>query len=122
MRAVHVNPTIEITMIGHSKGGAEAAANAVATNTNAFVFNPATVNLSAYGLNSSTYKADMIAYVVEGDVLNNIFGGMSSPIGELIMLYRQYDAPWWRMISRIGNSVKNQGMEAIISALEDRYR
>lgn len=45
-----------------------------------------------------------------------------TPIGELIMLDRQYDAPWWRMISRIGNSVKNQGMEGIISALEDRYR
>ncbi len=49
----------------------------------------------------------MVAYVVEGDALNNFFGGISSPIGELIMLDRQYDAPWWRMISRIGNSVKN---------------
>ncbi|MEJ4797509.1 hypothetical protein SKA13_14270, partial [Enterococcus faecium] len=38
MRAVHVNPTIEITMIGHSKGGAEAA-NSVAINTNAIIFN-----------------------------------------------------------------------------------
>nr|WP_242617245.1 hypothetical protein [Enterococcus faecium] len=69
-------------MIGHSKGGAEAAANAVATDTNAFLFNPATVNLSAYELNSSTYTADMIAYIVKGDALNNIFGGMSNPIGE----------------------------------------
>ncbi|BDX40385.1 hypothetical protein Q3F63_06520 [Enterococcus faecium] len=109
-------------MIGHSKGGAEAAANAVATDTNAFLFNPATVNLSAYELNSSTYTADMIAYIVKGDALNNIFGGMSNPIGELIMLDRQHDSPWWRIISRIGNSVKNHGMEAIISALEDRYR
>ena len=54
MRAVHVNPTIEITMIGHSKGGAEAA-NSVAINTNAIIFNPATVNLSAYELDTSTY-------------------------------------------------------------------
>lgn len=54
MRAVHVNPTIEITMIGHSKGGAEAA-NSVAINTNAIIFNPATVNLSAYELDISTY-------------------------------------------------------------------
>ncbi|WP_080440633.1 hypothetical protein [Enterococcus faecium] len=36
-------------MIGHSKGGAEAA-NSVAINTNAIIFNPATVNLSAYEL------------------------------------------------------------------------
>lgn len=54
MRAVHVNPTIGITMIGHSKGGAEAA-NSVAINTNAIIFNPATVNLSAYELDTSTY-------------------------------------------------------------------
>ncbi len=54
MRAVRVNPTIEITMIGHSKGGAEAA-NSVAINTNAIIFNPATVNLSAYELDTSTY-------------------------------------------------------------------
>ncbi|EEV47369.1 hypothetical protein Q3F32_00485 [Enterococcus faecium] len=54
MRAVHVNPTIEITMIGHSKGGAEAA-NSVAINTNAIIFNSATVNLSAYELDTSTY-------------------------------------------------------------------
>lgn len=54
MRAVHVNPTIEITMIGHSKGGAEAA-NSVAINTNTIIFNPATVNLSAYELDTSTY-------------------------------------------------------------------
>ncbi|CUX98559.1 FIG00630787: hypothetical protein' [Enterococcus faecium] len=41
-------------MIGHSKGGAEAA-NSVAINTNAIIFNPATVNLSAYELDTSTY-------------------------------------------------------------------
>jgi RHS repeat-associated protein len=31
----------EITMVGHSKGGAEAVANAVANNKNAITFNPA---------------------------------------------------------------------------------
>lgn len=75
VRAVHVNPTIEITMIGHSKGGAEAA-NSVAINTNAIIFNPATVNLSAYELDSNTYTANMVAYVVEGDALNVVFGGV----------------------------------------------
>ena len=75
MRAVHVNPTIEITMIRHSKGGAEAA-NSVAINTNAIIFNPATVNLSAYELDSNTYTANMVAYVVEGDALNVVFGGV----------------------------------------------
>lgn len=91
MRAVHVNPTIEITMIGHSKGGAEAA-NSVAINTNAIIFNPATVNLSAYELDSNTYTANMVAYVVEGDALNVVLEEYT-PIGELIMLDRQYDAP-----------------------------
>ncbi|WP_369677107.1 hypothetical protein, partial [Enterococcus faecium] len=67
--------TIEITMIGHSKGGAEAA-NSVAINTNAIIFNPATVNLSAYELDSNTYTANMVAYVVEGDALNVVFGGV----------------------------------------------
>ena len=72
-----------ITFIGHSKGGAEAAANAVATNRNAILFNPATVNLNAYGLDSSNYSANMIAYIVEGEVLSDIFGPISAPIDEV---------------------------------------
>lgn len=74
MRAVHVNPTIEITMIGHSKGGAEAA-NSVAINTNAIIFNPATVNLSAYELDSNTYTANMVL-CCRGRCIKCCFGGV----------------------------------------------
>lgn len=61
-------------MIGHSKDGAEAAANAVASNKNSIIFNPTTVNLKAYGLNSSNYKASMTAFIVNGDILNGAEG------------------------------------------------
>lgn len=37
---VNNNLDADITFIGHSKGGAEAAANAVANNKNAILFNP----------------------------------------------------------------------------------
>jgi hypothetical protein len=60
----------EITYIGHSKGGAEAAANAVATNRNAILFNPAAVNLDSYNLSVSSYSANMNVYVVKGEPLS----------------------------------------------------
>ena len=72
MRAVHVNPTIEITMIGHSKGGAEAA-NSVAINTNAIIFNPATVNLSAYELDTSTYIYQIWLHMLSKEMHKIIF-------------------------------------------------
>jgi len=57
---------------------AEAAANAVLTNRNAILFNPATVNLESYlkpyGVNKSNYTAEMTAFIVEDEILNNIFG------------------------------------------------
>ena len=81
-RFVNEHPNAHITFIGHSKGGAEAAANAVATNKDAIVFNPATVNLSAYGLSSNTYSANMTTYVVEGEILNKVFGIISTPIDD----------------------------------------
>ncbi len=75
-------PSAEVTFVGHSKGGAEAAANAVATDRDAIIFNPATVNLAAYSLNSRDYTSDMTAYIVEGEILNKIFGVISTPIDE----------------------------------------
>ncbi len=75
-----------ITFVGHSKGGAEAVANAVATNRNSIVFNPATTALSAYGLNAKNYNADMTVYIVKGEILNTIFGAFSSPIDKLVYL------------------------------------
>jgi hypothetical protein len=81
----------EVTMVGHSKGGAEeVAANAVATCMNAIIFNPATVNLRAYGLNSANYSGSMTAFIVRGDALNNVFGFVSRPIDQVVYL-RPYD-------------------------------
>ncbi len=59
----------KITFIGHSKGGAEAAAAAVATNRDAILFNPANANLEDYGLDGNNYTGNMVQYVVENEVL-----------------------------------------------------
>jgi len=82
----------ELTFVGHSKGGAEAAANAVRTNRGAVLLNPMSVNLSGYHLDSylENYSGNMTAYIVKGDILNNIFGPVSSPIGNVVYLPQQY--------------------------------
>jgi RHS repeat-associated protein len=80
----------DLTFVGHSKGGGEAAANAVATNRDAYVFNPAAVNLKAYGLDSKNYTANMIAFVVKGDPVSGTYPLLGAkPIDKLIMLPRQ---------------------------------
>ena len=60
----------EVSFVGHSKGGAEAAAAAVATNKNAIVFNPANTNLKDYGLNGETYTGHITQYVVRNEILS----------------------------------------------------
>ena len=108
----------EITFIGHSKGGAEATANAVATNRNAILFNPMSVNLGAYeGTKGKTYTAGMTAYIVGGDILNNIFGKVSNPIGKAVYLPNQNVSQWWQAWNHLGNSIKNHSMESVIAAL-----
>lgn len=74
----------EITFVGHSKGGAEAAANAVATNKNCITFNPAAVNYKKYNLNPSRYTAQMTTYIVKGDILNTIESGFRGFAGRII--------------------------------------
>ena len=107
-----------ITFIGHSKGGAEATANAVKTNRDAILFNPATVSLGAYGLNSNTYSSDMTACIVKGEILNNIFGFISAPVDKMEYLPTQHTSKWYSSpIERTINSVKNHMMDAVISAL-----
>lgn len=69
---------------------AEAAANAVATNKDAYVFNPAAVNLNAYGMDSKNYSASMTAFVVKGDPVAKTYPLLfANPIDKLIMLPRQ---------------------------------
>lgn len=85
-----LGPDADLTFVGHSKGGAEAAANAVATNRDAYVFNPAAVNLKAYGLSSKYYTASMTAFVVKGDPVAATYPILfAKPIDKLIMLPRQ---------------------------------
>lgn len=69
----------KITFVGHSKGGAEAAAAAVATNRDAILFNPANANLKAYGLDGSSYTGNMVQYVVENEILYRTGIGPVSP-------------------------------------------
>jgi hypothetical protein len=96
----------EVTFVGHSKGGAEAAANALRLNKNCIIFNPASVNASAYGLDPNNYTASMTAYIVDGEILNMIFGGVSAPIDRVEVLQRY---SW--------NPIVNHSMEAVKQGL-----
>ena len=99
----------EVTMVGHSKGGAEAAANAVATGANCIVFNPATVFLEGYRLHESDYRADMNVYIIKGEILNFILGKISRPIDEV------------EYLEGTQGMFLNHSMEAMIEALEKKY-
>ncbi|WP_268627282.1 hypothetical protein [Paenibacillus alvei] len=66
---VNANKGKEITMVGHSKGGAEATANAVANNRNAITFNTAPAVLGVNGLSDKDYTGSMTHYVVKGGVV-----------------------------------------------------
>jgi len=66
---VDAHPDAEVTMIGHSKGGAEAMANAPATNTNAIVFNSAELSYRNCKLNGF-YTAKITSYVVFAEPLS----------------------------------------------------
>ncbi len=111
----------EITFVGHSKGGAEAAANAVKTNKNCIIFNPATVNLSAYGISSSGYTSDMVAYIVKGDILHSVENAFSKPIGRIIYLPRQYGHDLELHTEMIlVNGIRNHLMGAVKNALNEK--
>ena len=63
-----------ITFVGYSKGGAEAAANAMATGKDAVLFNPAVPrNLHKYGIDGE-YKGNMVTYIVSGEILSETEG------------------------------------------------
>ena len=112
---VESHPGYETTFIGHSKGGAEAAAAAVATNKNAILFNPANVNLSDYGLSADNYTAAMTQYVVVGEILSVLgIGPISSrrvPNIETKWLWPKAD------ILNVGGQIINHMMDAVIKGL-----
>lgn len=117
---VNAKSGYEITFVGHSKGGAEAASTAVATNRNAIIFNPATSNLSAYGLSSSNYTANMTAFIVKGDIVNAAEGWFSRPIDEMVMLPQQHGGKWYDLWqTSLYQSIQNHLMDAVKAALEE---
>ena len=109
----------EITMVGHSKGGAEAAANAVVNNKNCIIFNPATVNLRAYDLSSSNYTASMTAFIVKGDALNYVEGWFSKSIDKAVYLPQHHGGKWYQgWQTNAWKRVQNHLMTAVKSALK----
>ena len=114
---------VELTMVGHSKGGAEAAANAVASNVNAIVFNPATTFLSSYGLSAKTYTANMTVFVVQGEAVHGALWVLSKPIDTLVFLPAQYVSPLWEVWNFPLNAIKNHDIDAVIwGLLEKGYK
>ena len=114
------NHSQEITFVGHSKGGAEAASAAVATNKNAMVFNPATSNLGAYGLSAEGYTGSMTAYIVKGDILNAAEGWFSQPIDKVVYLPQQHGGHWhelWQ--TSLYQMIQNHMMDAVKNALTE---
>jgi hypothetical protein len=104
----------ELTFVGHSKGGAEAAGNALATNRNAFLYNPAAINAEAYGLDIKSYtgadRNGMTAFIVKGDAVNCYLGSLldAEPIDKAVYLPQQSSDP-----------ITNHIMASIINALKN---
>lgn len=72
--------------------GAEAAANALLTNRDAILFNPAALAAEKYGLDMNGYSGTMTAYVLEGEIIdrnNNMFLN-AQPIGTREYLNNDY--------------------------------
>jgi hypothetical protein len=106
----------ELTFVGHSKGGAEAAGNALATNRNAMLYNPAAISSEAYGLDTDSYTgADdngMTAFIVKGDMLNTFINSWTAkPIDKAVYLPQQSNNP-----------VTNHLIDTMISALREYYK
>ena len=114
----------EVTMIGHSKGGAEAVANAVATNTNCIVFNPATTFLQSYDLSADGYTSDMYVYAVKGEPLTTLESFFSKPIDKYVELKAKPlpKRKWWQ-VKKIKEDLEYlHSMEAVIWGLNEHYK
>jgi hypothetical protein len=105
---VEQHPDAVVTFVGHSKGGAEAAANAVATNRNAILFNTSRPNYGAYGVPISSYEGTMTSYVVRGEILNNVLFFLPKPTQNVVYLPSQ---SW--------NPITNHGMPSVRNAINE---
>lgn len=114
----------EVTMVGHSKGGAEAVANAVATNTDCIVFNPATTFLGSYGLSSKNYSAEMYVYAVKGEPLTSAESFFSKPIDKFVELKskKMPKRKWWEFKKIMEDLVYLHSMEAVIWGLKEYHK
>ena len=119
----------EVTMVGHSKGGAEATVNAIVTGTNCITFNPMVANIDLYctPIQILLYQlsgATMTHYVVCGDILNSLFG--IPWIGNVFYLDVQHVMPWYTFIlppilgawKFIDYGSKNHGLASVQAALD----
>ena len=100
----------EITFIGHSKGGAEAAANAIATNRNAILFNPAELSVINHGFDIFSYNANMTAYVVIGEPLSLFNSSVKYGFS-----YRTEPLPFYSP-----NPIENHSMEAVKNGVKSK--
>ncbi len=107
----------KITFVGHSKGGAEAAAAAVATNRNAILFNPANTNLKDYGLDSNDYTGIMVQYVVENEILSRTGIGPVSPT-RIPTIRTVFIEQQEHMYTVLDESIENHQMTAVMRGLD----
>jgi len=115
------HPNSEVSFVGHSKGGLEAAANAIATNKNAYLYNPMMLNYSRYflGFALNIYTAEMKSYVVEGEILNKLFGDIIDREDkfEHIPLPTQYNIDTGGIFDNINNMINNHSINSVINAI-----
>ena len=140
---VNKYPNAHVTFVGHSKGGAEAISNALATDKDAITFNSARPNYKAYGLDNEGYNGTITPFVVQGEILSSVyeslpssvllfervtmFGGlMQNCLAKIIVMLTPavYQSP---MISepimlprQDGNDVANHLMPAVIEAMKEK--
>jgi hypothetical protein len=114
---VDKNPKADITFVGHSKGGAEAVANARATGKGAIAFNPAEISTATtirHKLDTGR-KSNIREYVVTGDILDVALRGARvrvRPFNHFTYLRMQHRPPLWTVISPISLAVASANAAA----------
>jgi len=100
----------DLTFVGHSKGGAEAIGNAVATGCHVITFNSARPFLNKYNLNPNNHpysKADTL--YVKGEALSQLMGTVN--LGKPHRINPRYGTAHvqtWTM------RIYNHGMDAVV--------
>lgn len=102
----------KVTFVGHSKGGAEAAANAIATNSDAILFNPAELSAINYRPDE-LYTGRIHSYVVAGDAVD-IWNKVFAKYG--INYKTDYLTP------HSLNPLDNHSIDSVIEELDERER